>query len=714
MKKNILLNLLLFFGLILAGCSITNSPTGEVTPTSDSTQPENSTQSTNTATTAETPTAENQAGEPDPTTAQTAAATGTESLEIDQPAEQFTFAVIGDYGLAGQQEADVASLVKSWNPEFIITVGDNNYPDGKAETIDENIGQYYAEYIYPYQGEYGTGAETNRFYPTLGNHDLNTSNGQAYFDYFQLPNNERYYDFTWGPVHFFALNSDSREPDGVGRSSTQAQWLQTKMSASTLPWQVVYFHTPPYSSAMHSSTEWMRWPFAEWGADVVLTGHDHVYERLEINGISYITNGLGGGAIYGFEDILPESQVRFNNDWGAMRVQVNENEMTFEFITRTNQVVDTYSISSSQDMSSTQQDVTTFPDFENYSWVNIASGLDRPLEVIGAQDGSGRLFILEQPGRIRVFQDGEMLSQPFLDIDDRVVNLRRYDERGLLGMAFDPNYSDNGIFYVHYSDNNGDTVVSSFMVTDDPNRADSNSEQVIFTLSQPYGNHNGGHIEFGPDGYLYIGLGDGGSGGDPDSNGQNLKTLLGSLIRVDVTRDEYTVPANNLYVDQDARPEIWAYGLRNPWKFHFDTQTAELYIADVGQNEWEEINYVPGDTSGGLNFGWDYFEGTHPFEGDPPAGMDFVEPVAEYDHSEGCSVTGGVVYRGPMTEWTGVYFYSDYCSGRIWGLLQDANGNWENKMLTNLGLPVTSFGYDGDGNVYFVEHGGGLYQLTSD
>lgn len=254
------------------------------------------------------------------------------------------FAVIGDYGEGNQAELDVANLVKSWQPDFIITVGDNNYPSGAAETIDDRIGKYYQEFIHPYRGAFGPGATTNRFFPTLGNHDWDTARAQAYFDYFTLPGNERYYDFVWGPVHFFAVSSDSREPDGVSRASVQAQWLQAGLAASQAPWQIVYFHHPPYSSGYHGPVDWMRWPFAAWGADAVLAGHDHVYERLLVDGIPYFINGLGGGPIYRFGEVDPHSQVRYNRDYGAMLVIASAQQVLFQFITRQGEVIDTYTI----------------------------------------------------------------------------------------------------------------------------------------------------------------------------------------------------------------------------------------------------------------------------------------------------------------------------------------------------------------------------------
>jgi len=254
------------------------------------------------------------------------------------------FAVIGDYGGGGQAEADVASLVHSWEPEFIITTGDNNYPDGSSTTIDANIGQFYHPYIFPYLGSYGEGADQNRFFPTLGNHDWNTDSAQPYLEYFTLPGNERYYDFSWGPVHFFALDSDSREPDGVGHSSTQAIWLQNGLADSTATWKIVYMHHAPYSSGWHGSTTWAQWPYADWGASVVLAGHDHTYERLFIDGIPYFVNGLGGGAIYNFEIILEGSKVRYNQDYGAMLVEAREENLTFTFANRQGELVDSFTL----------------------------------------------------------------------------------------------------------------------------------------------------------------------------------------------------------------------------------------------------------------------------------------------------------------------------------------------------------------------------------
>ena len=254
------------------------------------------------------------------------------------------FAVIGDFGMGNQDEADVAVLVHGWNPDFVITVGDDNYPSGAADTIDAHIGQYYHDFIYPYTGMYGPGAAENRFFPTLGNHDWNTTGAKPYLDYFTLPGNERYYDFVWGPVHFFAIDSDENEPDGVGASSVQASWLKQSMAAATSRWNIVYFHHAPYSSGMHGPTAWMQWPFAAWGADTVLAGHDHTYERLLVEGIPYFVDGLGGAPIYDFVSILPESQFRYNADHGAMLVTATETEMNFKFYNRKGVLIDSYQL----------------------------------------------------------------------------------------------------------------------------------------------------------------------------------------------------------------------------------------------------------------------------------------------------------------------------------------------------------------------------------
>lgn len=345
------LSVLVVLGVLLAACGPTTRPSDLATRQSAAASPG---ESTSVPTVAGTPVAFPliaKQGE------SSSAALPVQSPEVltqspaataaDTPDLSVRFAVIGDYGRGGTPEADVASLVASWQSDLVITVGDNNYPDGAAETIDANIGQFYHAFIHPYQGGYGQGADINRFFPALGNHDWTTDNAQPYLDYFTLPGNERYYEFTWGPVHFFALDSDWREPDGVGSGSVQAAWLREGLANSSASWKIVYMHVPPYSSGVEGTIDWMRWPYQEWGADAVLSGHDHDYERLLINGFPYFVNGLGGGAIYNFADILEGSQVRYNDDYGAMLVEANPRQITFQFITRQGVVVDTYTIEKS-------------------------------------------------------------------------------------------------------------------------------------------------------------------------------------------------------------------------------------------------------------------------------------------------------------------------------------------------------------------------------
>ena len=252
------------------------------------------------------------------------------------------FAVVGDYGMAGQAEADVAALVESWNPDFIITVGDNNYLMGSTTTIDANIGQYYHSYIYPYTGNYGAGATTNKFFPIPGNHDWETPDAQPYVDYFKLPGNERYYDFVKGPIHFFALDSDPREPDGYTQTSTQGIWVENAIKNSTTPWQVVLAHHAPYSSGLHGSSAYMQWDFQAWGADAALSGHDHTYERIVLNGFPYFVNGLGGAEIYSFNTPVTGSMLRYNGDHGAMLIEATDTQITFRFYNRTGTLKDEY------------------------------------------------------------------------------------------------------------------------------------------------------------------------------------------------------------------------------------------------------------------------------------------------------------------------------------------------------------------------------------
>jgi hypothetical protein len=256
-----------------------------------------------------------------------------------------TLAVIGDYGDAGQPEADVANLVNSWNVDYVLTTGDNNYVGGAVSTIDENIGQYYQQYVGNYSGSYGPGADQNRFFPVPGNHDWNTPTLQPYLDYFTLPGNERYYDVQLGLVHLFALDSDPHEPDGRSASSIQANWLQTQMSASSAPWRLVTLHHPPYSSSsVHGSTPELQWPFGAWGATAVLAGHDHTYERIHQDGVLYFVNGLGGRSLYNLGAPIPGSAVRYNLDYGAMRLEAAPTCLTFSFYSRNGSLIDSVTL----------------------------------------------------------------------------------------------------------------------------------------------------------------------------------------------------------------------------------------------------------------------------------------------------------------------------------------------------------------------------------
>jgi glucose/arabinose dehydrogenase len=342
-----------------------------------------------------------------------------------------------------------------------------------------------------------------------------------------------------------------------------------------------------------------------------------------------------------------------------------------------------------------------FPNPADYEWRLIASGLNRPVDIQSAHDGSGRLFILEKYGVIRIYQDGQLLDQPFLDIADRVDDSG--NEMGLLGLAFHPDFEQNGWFYVNYTGNGGHTRISRFQAGGDT--ADPASEKILMIVNQPFSNHNGGAVAFGSDGYLYLGLGDGGAAGDPFKNGQNQNTLLGAILRIDVNSgDPYSIPADNPFGN-----EVWVYGLRNPWRISFDRATGDLWIGDVGQGQWEEIDYLPAGSPGGANFGWSITEGGHGYDGLLQDGM--LLPAAEYSHDFGCSVTGGYVYRGAMPEWNGVYLYGDYCSGKIWGLIL-SNGQWQSQVLFEAGLRITSFGEDESGELYLASDDGGVYILA--
>ncbi len=357
--------------------------------------------------------------------------------------------------------------------------------------------------------------------------------------------------------------------------------------------------------------------------------------------------------------------------------------------------------------------ILPFPQAETARWEPFIQGLNRPVDLQSPPDESGWLFIVEQDGRILLADaQGQLQAAPYLDIRDRVGT--EGAEQGLLGLAFDPQYAANGFFYVNYTDADGNTVIARYQRTT-PTQADPTSELRLLHIEQPYANHNGGGLAFGPDGYLYIALGDGGYRADPHGNAQNTNNLLGKILRIDVHQGQpYAIPASNPFAHGGGRAEVWAWGLRNPWRFTFDPATGDLYIADVGQEKWEEVNFLPADDPPPYNFGWDYYEGNHPFEGEPPADQPFIFPVAEYGHDQGCSITGGVVYRGSSLSpaWQGVYLYSDFCSGHVWGLRRTPEGNWENQLLYTSTGNIASFGQDQQGEVYLVDYRGQVLKLV--
>ncbi len=362
----------------------------------------------------------------------------------------------------------------------------------------------------------------------------------------------------------------------------------------------------------------------------------------------------------------------------------------------------------------------------------VTSGLASPVAVRHAGDGSGRLFIVEQRGTIVVLDESQGTSSTFLDIRARVLSPEDGggNERGLLGLAFDPDYATNGFLYVDYTrDPGGRTVVERFTVSaGDPDAADPGSGFIILEIAQPRSNHNGGDIHFGPDGYLYVGMGDGGGGGDPDDLAQDLGSLLGKMLRIDVggTAPEgvgehcglvtnYVVPPDNPFVASTGTcDEIWAYGFRNPWRWSFDRATGDLLIGDVGQGNWEEIDFQPAASGGGENYGWDCREGAHPFPGGSSCTGPVVDPILEYDHSPGCSVTGGFRYRGStIVGFGGTYVYGDFCTGTVWLADRDELGDWSADPWSQTVFSLTSFGEDEAGEIYAVQRGGTVYRFRS-
>ncbi len=341
----------------------------------------------------------------------------------------------------------------------------------------------------------------------------------------------------------------------------------------------------------------------------------------------------------------------------------------------------------------------------------VASGLAFPL-YLTSPAGDSRLFVVEKGGTIRIVKDGALLPAPFLDLTGQVST---GSEQGLLGLAFHPQYSANGRLIVHYTDLAGDTRVSQFRVSDDPDLADPASETLVLGADQPFPNHNGGQVLFGPDGFLYIMLGDGGSAGDPGGRGQSLADLLGSMLRVDpIETGGYAVPPDNPFVGVDgARPEIWNYGLRNPWRADFDPATGDLYVADVGQGRWEEVSVSPGGGRG-LNYGWDLMEGPECVaDGCDQAGLE--PPAVWYSHSEGCSITGGFVYRGAaIPALRGHYFYSDFCAGWVRSFRLEGGEAVDQYEWPTLapGGSVPSFGRDAQGELYLLSAAGVVYRIV--
>jgi glucose/arabinose dehydrogenase len=342
----------------------------------------------------------------------------------------------------------------------------------------------------------------------------------------------------------------------------------------------------------------------------------------------------------------------------------------------------------------------------------VVEGLEAPLFVATPDTSGSRIFVVEQTGRIRIVRDGRVLPRPFLDLSNLTS---AGGERGLLGLAFHPSYHENGAFFVDFTDRVGNTRIMRFRVSANPDRADSASGRLVLRVVQPYPNHNGGMLAFGRDGMLYVGMGDGGSGGDPHGYGQSRATLLGKILRLDIDHGHpYAIPRDNPFADSvGARGEIWSYGMRNPWRFAFGRADSMLYVADVGQDRWEEIDVVP-DSARGLNYGWNVREGAHPFHAVEGATGPFVEPAAEYGHEDGCSVTGGYPYRGEaLAGLQGTYFFSDWCGGWLRSFRWEHGRAVERRQwdVGPLG-PVTSFGEDAHGELYLTTSHGRVFELT--
>jgi glucose/arabinose dehydrogenase len=349
--------------------------------------------------------------------------------------------------------------------------------------------------------------------------------------------------------------------------------------------------------------------------------------------------------------------------------------------------------------------VASAPSLLRLELVEVARGLTRPLFLTHAGDGTGRLFIVEQGGRIRILAGGRLLPEPFLDASSLLDESS--GERGLLGLAFPPNFDRSGWFFVAHTAPGPSTRVTRLRISGDPNVADPDSARVVVEIPDPASNHNGGMITFGPDGYLWYGTGDGGRAGDPWDNARNPASLLGKILRLDVRREPYGIPPENPFALMGGgRAEIWALGLRNPWRFSFDRVTGELWIGDVGQNAWEEVDVEDPRRGGGYHYGWRTMEGPGCYS--PRRDCDregLTLPIHAYGHDQGCSVTGGYVYRGrAIPALVGTYLFSDYCSGTLWGLRRGAGGPPAVEVLLETGLAVSSFGEDADGEIYLCDH----------
>lgn len=341
----------------------------------------------------------------------------------------------------------------------------------------------------------------------------------------------------------------------------------------------------------------------------------------------------------------------------------------------------------------------SFPDPDQFNWTELQYELHEPVLITHAGDDSGRLFVVSKRGNVEVISGGELLAIQFLDIEPQVHS--EFSEQGLLGLAFHPDYLQNGYFYIFYTNVDENSVLSRYQVSDDPNRALHSSEKILLTIKKSENDHNGGHLEFGPDGYLYIGVGDGGFRYNAISPG----SLFGTILRIDVDGgDPYAIPKDNPFVNGGGRPEVIAYGLRNPWSFSIDPDSGDLFIGDVGEKTWEEVNFLAADQSEAANFGWPYFEGNHAFFDAPPDPLLLSYPVAEYEHlGARCAVTGGALYGGEKyPAWQGIFLYADFCSGEIFGLFRDSDGQWKTEDLFNLPINVTSIGVDEEGEIYAI------------